>query len=107
MWDHRHRHQLPESVSQNSQPKSKAQPTAVPMASASRSQQTLTKDEDWEKVTIDKTGQKNKRDIHEVKERTSTNMATEPNQERVEKIQMQIAILQRELARETQVPEDQ
>ena len=107
MWDHRHRHQLPEPVTRSSQPKDKTQPIAVAMASASKIRSTSTVEEGGEKVGVNKTGQKNKRENSEVKEGTSTRMTMEPNQERVEKIQMQIAILQRELARETQVPEDQ
>jgi hypothetical protein len=107
MSDHRHRHQLPEQIAQLKQLRSKAQPKATAMASASKSRSASTADEDWEKVTPNKSGHKNKREIEEPKGNTQTKMNMEPNKERVEMIQTQIALLQRELAREMQVPEDQ
>jgi hypothetical protein len=69
----------------------------------SQSSQNQSKDNEWEKVSSLKRQSAEK---EQDKQQTIT-MHTEVNREKVEKLQTQIAILQRELAIETQVPEDQ
>eukprot|EP00435_Cladocopium_sp_Y103_P028446 s399_g7.t1 len=102
-WKHRMLHQFPVKPQVNPTPKSSRTPT---------SQEKITKgykitDQEWETVETPKASPL-KRGTSEMNQGASSSsaMKTEPNIDKVEKIRAQIAILQRELARETQVPAD-
>jgi hypothetical protein len=63
---------------------------------------------EWEKIPITRTSNQKRSPQEMTPETASSNMMnTEKNGEKVEKLRTQIAILQRELAIETQIPEDQ
>eukprot|EP00435_Cladocopium_sp_Y103_P025876 s3236_g6.t1 len=100
-WKHRALQQLPVTPMQSQGVPSDGSKMTKP------SQSSRAPDHDWEKVGYPSTS--HKRAIPEIEKGTSssTSMTTEPNQDKIEKLQTQIAILQRELARETRVPEDQ
>ena len=104
MWLQRSRQQRmskPESINLTMGYQVKNPSRGVP--SSSQSSQNHDKDSEWEKVSSLKRQSAEK----EPNKHQSTIMHTEANREKVEKLQTQIAILQRELAIETQVPEDQ
>lgn len=87
-------------VTSTALPKGKALPKAAPK---------LEKTEDWQVISdveIMKK-EKNKRPNEPSTMANSSMMPTDPNPERVRMLQTQIAVLQRELARETQVPTDE
>lgn len=84
--------------------------TALPRRAAlPKAAPKMEKPEDWQvipEVEIVKK-EKNKRPNEPSKNASSSMMPTDPNPERVRLLQTQIAVLQRELARETQVPADE
>ena len=103
MIDHRHRAQLPEQIKDMKNHSQKVKE----MTSGYQNKPMGSRTDDWEQVDSVKTVHRSKREKAESSKEVPRKMMVEPNQERVESLQTQIAILQRELAQETQVPEDQ
>ena len=97
-------------VTPPNQPKGKAQPkgAAAPMM-APKMTSKVGQTEDWQLISGKETPKKEtvKRSSESIQSTSSALMPTEPNPERVRALQTQIAVLQRELARETQVPSEE
>ena len=93
------------SESANQEPR----PVSKPQSSAQGSQPKEDEQEEWitvgdkEKVPVEST-RNTKRGNSNSK---SSKMATEPNAARIQELRTQIAILERELAREVQIPEEE
>jgi hypothetical protein len=105
MWKHRSRQQIPEVPTIR-------QTQAMPKIKKPEPRQGTPSnnaiEQEWEKISMTRTSNQKRSPQKMSPEAASSNMMnTEKNGEKVEKLRTQIAILQRELAIETQIPEDQ
>jgi hypothetical protein len=105
-WKRRAQQQMPVGPRKQNLESNRVTPKAMPSPNKTSGGYHIEETE-WEKLSTQPSASSHKRGLPEKEIESKSPMKTEPNQAKIEHLQMQIAVLQRELALETRVPEDQ